>query len=126
MHNAMKTTTQAVTIAARSGIRESLKYWTEEAKDDALLDTGELRKSIKPLNVIGGSGLNATGTINSNAFHDGFNYAYYWHIIGKMPAHPTTPGTTGEHFTRSAEEHGEEIMELIEKAVIQALKKKGW
>lgn len=113
-------------LAARRGIKSGLDKWVSEAKDDALMDTGNLRKNIKPLNLIGGSGLNLTGTIVANAYNNGFNYAYYWHFYGHMPQNPTTPGTTGEFLLRSGEEFGEKITSLLEKEIQREFKKKGW
>lgn len=57
-----------------------LNTWQAEARNDAPIETDTLRKNIaQKLEV--GTGLNTEMKLTSNAYNDGFNYAYYQHNV---------------------------------------------
>jgi hypothetical protein len=122
--NALHTTPKEVRIGARHGIEQGLKQWQSSAKKVALKDTGKLRAGIKP-DGVKGSGLDLEGTLVSNAYRGGFNYATYWHLYN-TPKKLTTPGTTGKHLEASGKSDGDAIIDKVENEVHNAYARKGW
>ena len=124
LQNALDTTPREVRIGARTGIEKGLKHWQSSAKNVALMKTGRLRNGIRP-DGVKGSGLDLEGTLVSNAYKGGFNYATYWHLYN-TPKHITTPGTTGKHLEKSGKSEGSAIVREIEEEVNKAYARKGW
>lgn len=74
--------TEAARNGAIRGMHDVLDDWQREARDEAPIDTGQLRRLIETkLNAGTGPDLNMEGIISSNAYRDGFNYAYYQHNV---------------------------------------------
>jgi hypothetical protein len=115
---ALNTTPREVQIGAKSGIEQGLKKWQTSAQKIALRKTGKLRAGIKP-DGVKGAGLDLEGTLVSNAYNQGFNYALYWHLYG-TPKNFTTSGTTGKHLEKSGIAEGDNIVREIEQEVHKA------
>lgn len=60
--------------------QDILNTWQAEARSDAPIDTDTLRKNIEQ-RLETSSGLDVDMALTSNAYNDGFNYAYYQHNV---------------------------------------------
>jgi hypothetical protein len=130
---AINASAQAARVGMNNGVRTAGDYVLNEARQIALLDTGNLRKSMKrDKNSKGGAGGGTyISVISSNAYAKRgkqagkFNYAFYHHET-RQTAAGLTPGTTGIHIKVIMQSKQQQIFKIIEDELGKQLKAKGW
>jgi hypothetical protein len=115
---------EAAAQGAKRGMHDALDDWVREARDNAPIDSGNLRKQIHA-EPIEGSGLNLTGSVTANAVSKwkggNFNYAYYIHEVKER-------AVTGDpkFLDNPAKQNEEKWRGWIREEIENELKKAGW
>lgn len=73
-------TNSVLQSGVKRGAHDVLNLWQAEARHDAPHDTGTLEKNIEQKLRVS-AGLNVDMELSSNAYNNGFNYAYYQHEV---------------------------------------------
>lgn len=113
---------------ARQAMDDIKDDWVKESRDNAPLDTTNLRKQIT--GELEGQALNTEVIVTANATQKTgakrFNYAYYIHEghMSEDGKQLQTPGTVEKFFDESAEEA--KWQGWFEEEIEDALKKAGW
>jgi len=103
------------------GLDKALDDWLRRARPIAPKDIGFLRSEMKT--EIDTALLQ--GTLLSNAYKEGFNYAHYLHEVGSKKGYkPRHPGTSLTWLSDTMDE--KRSLSIVEAEVEAELKKKGW
>lgn len=106
---------------AVNGVHEALDDWLKRARPIAPKDIGFLRAEMK-------TQLDTAlmeGTLLSNAYSQGFNYAYFLNEVGSQKGYkPRTPGTSLTWLKDTMDE--KRSFTIIENSIQEELKKRGW
>lgn len=70
----------AIYNGSKRAVQDILNDWQRETRDDAPIDTGELRRNIKT-DMRGTTATTVQGRISGNVYNNGFNYGYWQHEI---------------------------------------------
>ncbi|MFZ4454333.1 HK97 gp10 family phage protein [Salibacterium aidingense] len=110
----LNTTGENLGKAAQDGAKEIAREWKRGSRDEAPIDTGQLRRDIsEKLNA--GSGANVEIEMASNTHNGGFNYAYYQHEV-----------RGNNYLDTVAEENEDKWRKHLEGKLEAAAKKAGW
>ncbi|RSL29095.1 HK97 gp10 family phage protein [Salibacterium salarium] len=100
--------------AAQDGMKDIARSWKQQSRDEAPIDTGQLRRDIsEKLNV--GGGANVEIEMSSNTNNGSFNYAYYQHEV-----------RGNKYLDTVAEENEDKWRKSLEDKLESAAKKAGW
>lgn len=110
----LRSTPSVVHAGLKNASHDILNTWQADARNEAPIDRGVLRKEIAQKLEIG-SGLDAELKITSNVYRDGFNYAYYQHeVVGD------------NYLERSAENNLHNFEKALETEIKRAIRDAGW
>ncbi|MBM7634947.1 hypothetical protein [Geomicrobium sediminis] len=111
LQSALKQSPEAAHRGAVKGLHQSMTMWQRGSRERAPVDTAVLRRNI--LTEV--DTVDLKGTISSNAYRRGFNYAYYQHEVNGK-----------QYLTDEIEASKERYKATIERNVADELKKAGW
>lgn len=100
--------------AVKNGAHDILNTWQAEARNEAPIDRGTLRKEIRQKLEIGPK-LDAEMKLVSNTYRKGFNYAYYLHEV-----------KGDQYLDRAAEKNMKLFQQALENEFKRSFKKAGW
>lgn len=98
----------------KDGAHDVLNLWQAEARHDSPIDTGTLRKNIEQRLEMK-TGLNADMWMTSNAYSNGFNYAYYQHEVRGR-----------KYLNTSADRNMARFKLILENEIRKTIKRAGW
>lgn len=99
--------------AMREGMKDIGRSWKQESRDEAPIDTGELRRQIsRKLNVRSDY---IEVEMSSNTYNGSFNYSYYQHEV-----------RGNKYLDTVAEENTDKWRKSLEDKLEAAAKKAGW
>lgn len=100
--------------AVENASHDILNTWQADARNEAPIDRGVLRKEIRQKLEVGPK-LNAEMTMTSNTYRDGFNYSYYQHEV-----------RGDKYLDRAAENNLKSFDQALNSEIRKALRKAGW
>ena len=109
---ALKRTPEAAHRGAVKGLHESMRDWQRQSREAAPVDKNVLRPNILADSVDKNA---LEGRITSNAYRNGFNYAYYQHNV-----------RGNKYLTDPLERNGVRYLNRIHQRVLESVRGEGW
>src|SRR5690625_2807557 len=107
-------TPSVVHAGLKNASHDILNTWQADARNEAPIDRGVLRKEIRQKLEVGPD-INAELKLSSNTYRDGFNYAYYQHEV------------RGDNYLdRAAENNLHNFEKALDTEIKRAIRDAGW
>lgn len=115
-------------LGARRAMEDIKDDWVAKSRDNAPLDSNNLRRQIE--GEVAGKGFDSEVIVASNSTNDTggkpFNYSYYIHEKDAGGDELRTEGTVKKFFDETGENREEEWERWLDEEIREALKNAGW